>query len=196
MQPRAAMRRARFLEVAARLIGELGYEAVTMTAIAKEAEASIGALYDYFPDKESLAIALTAQVVAESDAHWKRLLANPSSLTKDALAELFVEGALELVRERPAYLPLFDAPIAYTRSNADREPLRRAFAVALQAASPELADDQAFLRAQVIVELIKALLRLYKQAPAQTRELAPDEFKKLIRLYLGDASSQMPANQA
>ena len=167
-----------------------------MTAIAKEAEASIGALYDYFPDKESLAIALTAQVVAESDAHWKRLLANPSSLTKDALAELFVEGALELVRERPAYLPLFDAPIAYTRSNADREPLRRAFAVALQAASPELADDQAFLRAQAIVELIKALLRLYKQAPAQTRELAPDEFKKLIRLYLGDASSQMPANQA
>ena len=67
-QARAAIRRAKFLEVAANLIGEIGFDALTMTAIAEHAGASIGTLYDYFPDKQALGMAIMAQYTGGGDS--------------------------------------------------------------------------------------------------------------------------------
>jgi AcrR family transcriptional regulator len=170
--------------VAARLIGQLGYEAVTMTAIAEQAEASIGTLYDYFPDKQAIALALKAQYTEEADAYWKALLRNPAGLTRAALADLFVEGALMLVRDRPAYLPLMGASVAYSRSHSLRRPLRKTIVGALQTMNPKLAEDRAFITADVIVQLIKGLLTVYREAAPKEREKVTQEFKKLLRLYL------------
>ena len=178
------MRRAKFLEVAAHLIGELGFEAVTMTAIAEHSHASIGTLYDYFPDKQTLAQALAAQYAEEADGHWKRLLEGASTLKKAALADLFVEGALAFARERPAYLPLIGAPFFYSRSAAARRPLRRTFADALRRLNPKLTADRAFLSAQIIVELIKGLLAVCKQIDPKDTDLVTVEFKRLMRNYL------------
>ena len=178
------MRRAKFIEVAAQLIGERGYQGVTMTAIADQAKASIGTLYDYFPDKANLALAIKAQNVQEIDEYWKVFLRNSSSLTAKALADLFVEGALELIRKWPAYLPLLDAPIGFTRSAAARRPIRKTIAGALQAKNVKVSNEQAYLYAQVIVELIKSLLSVYKNSAAQERDAVAGEFKKLIRFYV------------
>jgi AcrR family transcriptional regulator len=186
-QERAALRRAKFLEVAARLIGELGYEAVTMTAIAEQAGASIGTLYDYFPDKTAVAQALKGQYVEESDAHWKALLSETAGMTRPELAELFVEGALMLAKERPAYLALMGPAVPYTRSQSLRRPLRRAIVGALQTMQPRLAEDRAFLYAEVIVQLIKGMLTVYREAAPREREKVAEEFKKLFRLYLMEA---------
>ena len=57
-QDRSTRRVATFLEAAETLFAELGFEAATMTAIAERAGSSIGALYSYFPDKKSIALAL------------------------------------------------------------------------------------------------------------------------------------------
>ncbi len=168
--------------MAARLIGELGYEAVTMTAIAAQAQSSIGTLYDYFPDKQAIALALKIQYTEEADAHWKTLLSHPAGMTKPALADLFVEGALTLVRERPAYLPLMG--VVYARSASLRRPLRKTIVGALQTMNPKLPENHAFVIAQVIVQLIKALLLVYKESAPKERALVAAEFKKLMRLYL------------
>jgi AcrR family transcriptional regulator len=170
--------------VAARLIGQLGYEGVTMTAIAEQAEASIGTLYDYFPDKQAIALALKAQFTEEADAHWKALLCNPKGLTRAALANLFVEGALTIVREQPAYLPLMGASVAYTRSHSLRRPLRKTIASALRTMNPKLPEAGAFLSAEVIVQLIKGLLTVYREASPKDRDKLAEEFKKVMRLYL------------
>jgi AcrR family transcriptional regulator len=188
-QARATLRREKFLEVAGDLIGELGFEPVTMTAIAEQAHASIGALYDYFPDKQALGLALLARYTEEADKHWAELLDKAGSLTKTSLADLFVEGILAFVRKHPAYLALLRAPISYSRSAAGRQPLRTTIAGALQTVSPNLPADQAFLSAQVIVELIKGLLAVYKQAPSGDKIKVENEFKKLMRLYLNEAIS-------
>jgi AcrR family transcriptional regulator len=188
-QERATLRRAKFLEVAAGLIGQLGYEAVTMTAIAEQAEASIGTLYDYFPDKTAIALALKIQYVEESDAHWKALLSRPAGMTQEELAELFVEGALTLVKERPAYLALMGGPVPYTRSPSLRRPLRKTIVGALRTMNPSLAEDRAFIYAEVIVQLIKGLLTVYREAAPRERERVAEEFKKLFRLYLVETLS-------
>ena len=155
-----------------------------MTAIAERADASIGTLYDYFPDKQALAQALASQCAEQADEYWKQLLDGSSRLSKGALADLFVEGALAFARERPAYLPLFGTPFIHARSPAARLPLRRAFADALRRLSPGMTADRAFLGAQVIVELIKGLLAVCKQIEPKERDVVTLHFKKLMRLYL------------
>ena len=54
-QERSSRRLASFLDAAAELFAEVGYEATTMTAIAERSGSSIGALYNYFPDKQAVA---------------------------------------------------------------------------------------------------------------------------------------------
>ena len=183
-QARATLRRERFLNVAARLIEESGFDVVTMTAIAQCSGASIGALYDYFPDKQTLALALMAKYAEESDSHWKRLLENPLPFKKSALAGFLVEGTLDFAQQRPAYLSLFGAPFVTPRSAAARQPLRRTFASALRRLNPRLSTGRALIYAQVIVELIKAMLTVCKQIDPKDRDGVTLEFKKILRFYL------------
>jgi len=183
-QERAALRRAKLLEAAERLIAEQGYDGVTMTAIAEQAGASIGTLYDYFPDKTAVAVALKTGYVERGDAYWKELLSGAKEKTRKELAELFVDGALELVRELPAYLELMGAPVMYTRSSSLRRPLRQSVVGALQAMKPKLSDEKAFIYAEVIVQLIKGMLTVYREAAPREREKVAEEFRRLFRLYL------------
>jgi AcrR family transcriptional regulator len=185
-QNRAEVRRASFLQAAEQLFGTLGYEAVTMTAIAEQAQASIGTLYDYFPDKPTLALALITQYIREAEVHWAKLLQRPPARGKASIADVFIEGILEFAHDRLAYLPLLGAPLAYARTKAAREPLRRTIATALQNLKPSLSADRAFLNAQVIVEIIKGMLGVYRQATLKDREAVVTEFKKVMRLYLTD----------
>jgi len=186
-QERAALRRAKLLEVAERLIAEQGYDGVTMTAIAEQAGASIGTLYDYFPDKTAIAVVLKTRYVERGDAHWKELMSRAGKMTRDELAEVFVEGALELVKELPAYLELMGAPVMYTRSQSLRRPLRKSVVGALQTMKPKLAEERAFIHAEVIVQLIKGMLTVYREAAPREREKVAEEFKRLFRLYLMEA---------
>ncbi len=188
-QARAAQRRAKFLEIAARLIGEVGLQTVTMTAIAEQAKASIGTLYDYFPDKQAIAVALLNQYAEESDAHWAAFLSAPFVKTGPALAELFIDGVLAFVQPRPAYLFLIEAPVGFSRSAAARRPLRLTIAKALQAIAPATTADQAFLSAQVIVALIKGLISVYKQAVPKDKHLVTEQFKGLMKHYLAEVLS-------
>ncbi len=76
-----ARRLAGFLDAAAELFVEIGYEAATMTAIAERGGSSIGALYYYFPDKQSIAFTLVNQYSQEVEAHWKPLMEQAKTLT-------------------------------------------------------------------------------------------------------------------
>ncbi len=70
-----------FLDAAAELFVEVGYEAATMTAVAERSRSSIGALYNYFPDKQSIAFTLVNQYSQEMEAHWKPLMEQAEILT-------------------------------------------------------------------------------------------------------------------
>ena len=157
-----------------------------MTAVADQASASIGALYDYFPDKQTLAQALATQYAEEADEHWKQLLDGALTSGKSDLADIFVEGALAFARERPAYLPLFGAALVASRSQVDRQHLRKAFADALHRLDPRVTGDKALLGAQVIIELIKALFAVTKQIAPKNREIVTGEFKRLVEFYINE----------
>ncbi len=56
----------RILEAAARLFDEVGYAATTTNRIADVAGISIGSLYQYFPNKDALLVALADRHVADA----------------------------------------------------------------------------------------------------------------------------------
>src|ERR1700721_4408624 len=93
-QERATRRLANFLDVAAVLFAEIGYEATTMTAIAERSGSGIGTLYHYFPDKQSMALALFNQYAQKVEAHWKPLIEKAETLSPAPLAEPFLHGVL------------------------------------------------------------------------------------------------------
>ena len=73
-QERSTRRLAGFLESAAELFVEVGYEAATMTAVAERSGSSIGALYNYFPDKQSIAFNLLKRYSRDLEAQWVPLM--------------------------------------------------------------------------------------------------------------------------
>ena len=63
-------------------------------------------------------------------------------------------------------------------------PLRKSVAGALRAMNPKLEEERAVITAEVIVQLIKGMLTVYREAMVKDRERVVVEFKKVFRLYL------------
>jgi AcrR family transcriptional regulator len=184
-QERSARRFAGFLDAAADLFAEVGYEAATMTAIAERSDSSIGALYNYFPDKQSIAFTLLNQYSQEMEAHWKPLMQQVEALTHAEFADTFIERITEFVQRRPAFLKLLAAPIRFRRDSAARKASRVAIANAFRTKNPLLSNEEALLAANVTLQTVRGMMTLYGEADPKAKSLVVAEFKKVLTLYLG-----------
>jgi AcrR family transcriptional regulator len=189
-QERATRRLAKFLDVAAVLFAELGYEATTMTAIAERSGSGIGTLYHYFPDKQCMASALFSQYAQQVEAHWNPLIEQAETLSHTAFAERFLERVVEFLRERPAYVQLLSAPIRFSRDPAARRALRVAIANAFRAKDSSLTSERAMLAANVTLQMVKGMTALYAEAGPKDKPLIIAEYKKALTLYLGSVLSE------
>jgi len=167
-----------------------------MTAVAERSGSSIGALYNYFPDKQSIAFTLVSQYSQEVEAHWKPLMEQAEILTHAEFADRS-SSASQFVRERPAYLSLLAAPIRFRRDPAARKASRIAIANAFQAKNPSLSKEQSLLAANVCLQLVRGMMMLYGEADSKGKALVVGEFKKVLTLYLGRCSdSANPRHRA
>jgi AcrR family transcriptional regulator len=192
-QKRSERRLAAFLDAAAALFVEVGYEAATMTAIAERSASSIGALYNYFPDKQAIALTLVNQYGQELEAYWKPLIGQAAKLSHREFADLFIERITELVRQRPAYLSLATAPVRFRRPAAAKKALWAAIGSAFRAKNPSLSEEQSVLSAKVTLQMVSGLMMLYAEAAPKEKDLVVDEFKKVLTLYLGTVAHQEEA---
>jgi AcrR family transcriptional regulator len=183
-QDRGERRVAEVLEAAASVIAEVGYEAATMTAMAERAGASIGALYQYFPNKEAIARALRQQYGDEIEARWTPLTAQGARLSISQLVDGVLEVIIDLMENRPAYIALMNVPKNYKRDPAARIRLREHFAALFREKQPELTAEAALRVANVAVQVVKGMKPLYTDArPAERVEIVR-EFKLLLTSYL------------
>src|SRR6202045_1064442 len=174
-QDGSSRRLASFLDAAAELFVEVGYEAATMTAIAERSGSSIGALYNYFPDKQAIALTLVNQYGQELEAYWKPLIERAAKLSHRAFADLFIERITELVRQRPAYLSLVTAPVRFRRPLAAKKASWAAIGNAFRAKNPSLSEEQSVLAAKVTLQIASGLMTLYAEAAPKGKDLVVDE---------------------
>jgi AcrR family transcriptional regulator len=93
------------VDAAARILKEVGYAGANTNAIAETAGVSIGSLYEYFPNKDAILVAVAERHVARMMADVERLLEDAHAAPEplDRLLRRFVLAMLE-VHERDPHL--------------------------------------------------------------------------------------------
>ncbi len=183
-RPRGEQRVAELLEAAAAVIAEVGYEAATMKAISQRAGASIGAVYQYFPDKEAVVRALRTQYGAEIDAGLVPLLHRAATLGIEELVEELFAQLVDFMERRPAFVPLLSAPRRYERNPEARLRLREQFGALFRKKQSGLTKREAFRIANVVLQIIWSLDLLYVEAAAAERKVLLREFTAVLTAYL------------
>lgn len=125
-QSRSRERQERILDVAERLIAAAGFEALKMGDIAKEADISVGSLYQYYQDRSAVLSALAERYHAEGSACIMAFLAEVR--TPDELKAVFGQLVAEyygLFQARPAMRDVWaaiqaDKSLAYIELDATR----------------------------------------------------------------------------
>ena len=182
-QERGERRVAELIDAAEAVIAETGYEGATMSAIAERAGASIGSLYQFFPNKAAITLALRAHYGEQFDAVCEPLSEQARSLNLQEFVSRLIDITIHFVDSHPAFLALLDAPSS-TRRPASRNPLRERFAGFFLAQQPRIAKPKAMQLAMVTMHIMKALNQLYTElAPAERRSFI-QEFKLVLYSYL------------
>jgi AcrR family transcriptional regulator len=125
MRQRLADNRARIGQAARALIARGGLRRAQMSAVARKADLSTGALYKYFPSRTDLFIGVLREAAAHEIAILKKIAAGPGSATQrlEAAVESFVRRALE----GPYLSYAMIAEPADARMEAARLRVRKAF---------------------------------------------------------------------
>lgn len=84
-----ALRERRILRAAAELFGRRGYARTTMEDVARRAKLAVGTLYNYFPSKAEIVLALLRRDTGEALAAADAVLDAPSDDPAEAIAALF-----------------------------------------------------------------------------------------------------------
>lgn len=100
-QPRARQTREDILRAAAQIFAQYGYAAGTTNRIAEAAYLSIGALYQYFPNKDAILLELMNAHVDAGVAAVREHLAGGLPERLDDMLALFVRAAVDNHRDQP-----------------------------------------------------------------------------------------------
>lgn len=105
------------LEAAAQLFGELGYGGTTTNHVAERAGVSIGSVYQYFPNKEALLLALAERHLEEARGEIAAALrrSREEGLEPEAFFRAFIEAVVEFHRSEESLHRLFFEEAPNTR---------------------------------------------------------------------------------
>src|SRR5215471_16839831 len=148
-QERGERRVAELLESAAVEFAEVGYDAATMKAIAGRAGSSIGAVYQYFPNKESVVSALRTRYVNEMEEQWIKLDEATADQSVRERTQSFIDVMIRFMEEHPAYVTIIDAPADTKHDKKIRDRLRRRLARVFRTRRPAVSQEQAYRVAHV-----------------------------------------------
>lgn len=174
---------AGLLEAAEAVIADTGYEAATMSAIAERADAAIGSLYQFFPNKACLTQALRVEYAKQFDSRYSSLAVSAHRLNPKALACQLVDLSVHFVETHPALPALLDAPLSTRAPLAMRNVLRERFAGLIRAQSPRMSKRKALRLGTATLHIIKALNQLYTELPHGERRWIVEEFKVVLMSY-------------
>jgi AcrR family transcriptional regulator len=170
------------LDAAAAIFMERGMEAATMTEIAARAGASIGSLYQFFPNKLLLAEALRERFVAKALGVFEALAASTQKMGADELALALIEYIHAIERDRAVMLTLSDVRNEHDSDRVrTRVVLTQGLGRALCAHAPALDEERATHCARLILYLLRLVTELPHEAQGESIE---QELRGLLRTYL------------
>lgn len=183
-QSRGRRRVDTLLAAASAEISDEGYEAATMCSIATRAGASIGSLYQFFPNKLAIVQALREQYCEAFEQMWAPLASEAKHLSLEELVGRLVDSAVMFIEEHPAFLALLDAPASTHAPSAVGARFQRRVASFFLARRPRMSQEKALRLATMTLQMLKTMNFLYRDLSPQERRPYVQEFKTLLYRYL------------
>lgn len=183
-QSRGRRRVDTLLDAAAAEISDAGYEAATMSSIAHRAGASIGSLYQFFPNKPAVVQALRARYCEEFELLWEPIALEAKGLSLESLVARMVDSTVIFMERHPAFLALLDAPCDTRAQSEVRARFQQLVAGFLRARRPRISREKALRLATMTLQMFKAMNFLYRDLSVRERRTYIVEFKSLLLQYL------------
>lgn len=190
-RPRAPSRKQgkqrveQLLEAGAAVFVEKGFDLATMTEIAERAGSSIGSLYQFFPNKESMANMLRAQLGEALCERVAGLRSSAVSRSPAELADCLFEIDLDVLRDHPAF-----AVLAVTRGHVSTEitSVRQRLADELLAllvlCAPHMSISDLREVGMAIRQILRSSVELVVEAGGRDSASGVGEMRRVLRDYL------------
>ena len=191
---RPVQRRARqtvdaILDAVVRVLKREGVRAVTTNRIAEVAGVSIGSVYQYFPDKQAIFVALHQRHIDHIDRMIERTLIEHAASSLDDLMAAMIAGMIDAHTVDPELYELLATEVPHradgTRDFAVR--LHGAFRLALSSRAHELKkardlDKLVF----VVTHMVESLSHgaLFRRPPSLSIAAAKAEVVRAVLAYL------------
>lgn len=188
-QARGERRIAQLLAAAASVFCSTGYTAASTNAIAREAGVSPGTLYQFFPNKEAIAIELGDRLVHEMRETYGEALApvEPGTPLEEAVAAA-VDRFIDFNCRHPVFFALMHGPDIPGRIAEEHDALHATLLsrveVLLGCFMPDAPAADVSRTAQVCLSVYKAALELVLGHEGAEREAYVRELKDLLVRYL------------
>jgi AcrR family transcriptional regulator len=187
-QARAVERFERILDTAEQVFAEVGFDSATTNSIATQAGTSVGSLYEFFPNKGALAMALADRYTERIGSLYETLIVDEPDMPGPELIARVVEALDRFYREHPGAVPLLNGRLTSEELAGAGASLQRAMVVRIEAVIKsrrrELSAPRRQLVAQVIAEMARSLLVLADQVPLHQRHAVVREIERAIIGYL------------
>ncbi|MFG2308537.1 TetR family transcriptional regulator [Streptomyces sp. NPDC048566] len=188
-QARGERRIAQLLEAAASVFCRTGYTGASTNAIAREAGVSPGTLYQFFPNKEAIAVGLSDQLLEHwATSHGQALAAENTSLPLDRMLDAVLDPLIAFNVENPAFGVLMHAPDTPGRIIEEIGTLHGAILTRVEdliaARLPGGPADQRERTANMTLMLFKAGLTLVMAHEGAERQAYITELKTVMYRYL------------
>ena len=175
---------AELLQAAAAVFQERGFEAATMAEIAARADAKIGSLYRFFPNKDAVADALMRRYAEALQAEYDAIHAHAADATPQELADILIDLLVKLRPQAGALTAILDSRTDWTEARRRlRAQTLAGIKTALTTCAPDLDDLEADDVAAVVLSNMKTMWGMAKKA-VPTTPGAPDQLRLMNRLYL------------
>ena len=186
-QPRQSRSRAKvdgILAAAADLCSGPGLDALTTNAVAAKAGVSIGSLYQYFPGKEALLVALIRAERANLLEAVERMVCSDTAHSLTRLVDELIEVTVAHYLERPSLsrtLHLAQTQIAPDPA-ADEFSVRVNLLIA--ARLDELSIPRPETTAQDVLAILRGMIDAASAAPEPDRLALTDRTRRAVMGYL------------
>jgi len=155
-----------------------------MAEIAARADAKIGSLYRFFPNKDAVADVLMRRYAEALQAEYDAIHAHAADVTPQELADILIDVFMKLRPQAGALTALLDSRTDWTEV---RQRLRTqtlaGIKMALTTCAPDLDDKEAEDIAAVVLSNMKTMWGMAKK-DVPTTPGAPDQLRLMNRLYL------------
>ncbi|MFI8187388.1 TetR/AcrR family transcriptional regulator [Streptomyces sp. NPDC085946] len=189
-QARGERRITQLLEAAASVFCTTGYTAASTNAIAREAGVSPGTLYQFFPNKEAIAIELGGRLMHEMREAYGEALApvDPATPLEEAVAAA-VDRFIDFNCRHPVFFALMHGPDVPGRMAEEHDALHATLVGRIEALlTPFLPEDtppaETARVARMCLGIYKSGLELVLAHEGAEREAYVRELKHAVFRYL------------